>query len=108
MKLQGLDGSGSESLQSQVPPNPKNRLPLNRLVACSRTTSSLGTAAMIAYYWLPREEDIFQRFAWTDYRAAESPDHVLVWHHKNRKTEKVPVPLFDVDGTPLCRKWLRA
>jgi len=29
-------------------------------------SSSLGTAAMIAYYWLPREEDIFQRFAWTD------------------------------------------
>jgi hypothetical protein len=25
----------------------------------------------------------------------------LVWHHKNRKTEKVPVPLLDVDGTPL-------
>ncbi|MBR1149054.1 hypothetical protein [Bradyrhizobium sp. JYMT SZCCT0428] len=62
---------------------------------------SLGTAAMIAYYWLPREEDIFQRFAWTDYRPADSPDHVLVWHHKNRKTERVPVPLFDADGTPL-------
>jgi hypothetical protein len=29
-------------------------------------SSSLGTAAMIAYWWLPREEDIFQRFAWTD------------------------------------------
>jgi hypothetical protein len=64
-------------------------------------SGSLGTAAMIAYYWLPREEDIFLRFAWSDYRPADNPDHVLVWHHKNRKTEKVPVPLFDTDRTPL-------
>ncbi|MGY4472856.1 hypothetical protein [Bradyrhizobium sp. USDA 3364] len=62
---------------------------------------SLGTAAMIAFYWLPREEDIFGRFAWSDYRPADQPDRVLVWHHKNRKTEKVPVPLFDSDGTCL-------
>ena len=76
---------------------------LNAFVAAADAdgSSSLGTAAMIAYYWLPREEDIFQRFAWTDYGPAEKPDHVLVWHHKNRKTEKVAVPLFDADGTPL-------
>src|SRR4051812_39964908 len=30
--------SSSQSLQSQIPPNPKNRLPLNRLKACSRST----------------------------------------------------------------------
>jgi hypothetical protein len=62
---------------------------------------SLGTAAMIAYYWLVREEDIFGRFVWSDYRPADRPDHVLAWHHKNRKTEKVAIPLFDVDGTQL-------
>jgi hypothetical protein len=62
---------------------------------------SLGTAAMLAFYWLPREEDIFQRMAWSDYRPADNPDRVLVWHHKNRQSEKVPVPLLDVDGTPL-------
>jgi hypothetical protein len=62
---------------------------------------SLGTAAMIAFYWLPREEDIFERFAWSDYRSAESPDHVQIWHQKNRKTEKVAIPLFDTDGTEL-------
>jgi hypothetical protein len=64
-------------------------------------TPSLGTAAMIAFYWLVREEDIFGRFAWSDYRPAERPDYVLAWHHKNRKTEKVAVPLFDIDGTKL-------
>ena len=53
---------------------------------------SLGTAAMIAFYWLPREEDIFERFAWSDYRPTEMPDHVQIWHHKNRKTEKVASP----------------
>ena len=76
---------------------------LNSFVAAADAdgSSSLGTAAMIAYWWLPREEDIFLRFAWTDYRPANNPDHVLVWHHKNRKTEKVPVPLFDSDGTSL-------
>jgi hypothetical protein len=64
-------------------------------------TPSLGTAAMIAYFWLVREEDIFGRLAWSDYRPADRPDHVLAWHHKNRKTEKVAIPLFDTDGTRL-------
>ena len=62
---------------------------------------SLGTAAMITFYWLVREEDIFGRMAWSDYRPAEHPNAVLAWHHKNRKTEKLAVPLFDVDGTSL-------
>src|SRR5437867_1113447 len=37
-KLQGLGFSSSKSLQSQMPPHPKNRLQLNGLGACSRTT----------------------------------------------------------------------
>jgi hypothetical protein len=60
---------------------------------------SLGTAAMIAFYWLVREEDIFSRMAWSDFRPAEHPNAVLAWHHKNRKTEKIAIPLFDDDGT---------
>ena len=35
------------------------------------------------------------------YRPADQPDHILAWHHKNRKTEKIAIPLFDTDGTPL-------
>ena len=38
MKLQGLGVSSSKFLQSQMPPHPKNKLPLNRLEACSRAT----------------------------------------------------------------------
>src|SRR4051795_11797762 len=37
-KLQGSGVSSPKSLQSQMLPNPKNRLPLNRLEPCSRTT----------------------------------------------------------------------
>lgn len=70
-------------------------------------TPSLGTAAMIGYYWLVREEDIFSRMAWSDYRPAEQPNHALVWHHKNRKTKKVAIPLFDMDGTELWPEMTR-
>jgi hypothetical protein len=38
-KLQGLEFSSSQSVQSQIRPHPENRLPINRLEACSRTTS---------------------------------------------------------------------
>src|SRR6202020_75505 len=38
-KLQAFGFSRSHSLQSQMPPHPKIRLPLNRLEPCSRTTS---------------------------------------------------------------------
>src|SRR5882757_2496767 len=38
-KLQGSGLSSPQSLQSQMPPKPKNRLPLNRLEPCSRTTN---------------------------------------------------------------------
>jgi len=64
-------------------------------------TLSIGTAALLAFYWLVREEDIFTRMAWSDYRPGEQPNHVLVWHHKNRKSAKIPLPLLDVDGTEL-------
>jgi hypothetical protein len=63
-------------------------------------SSSLGTAAMVAFYWLQREEDIFTKLAWSDYRPPEKPDQVMIWHHKNRG-ERIPLPLFDTDGTPL-------
>src|SRR5260370_418148 len=45
-KLQGFGFSSSQSLQSQRPPHPKNRLPLNRLGACSRTTKARSAALL--------------------------------------------------------------
>jgi Phage integrase family len=60
---------------------------------------SLGTAAMIAYYWLQREEDIIGRLNWSHYRPADAPDVARIFHHKTG--ELVDTPLFDEDGTLL-------
>ncbi|MBB2961195.1 hypothetical protein [Methylobacterium sp. R2-1] len=60
---------------------------------------SIGTAAMIAFFWLQRQEDILTRLAWTHYRPADAPGIVRVFHHKTG--ELVEVPLFDTDGTSL-------
>jgi hypothetical protein len=61
--------------------------------------SSLGTAAMIAYYWLQREEDIIARFSWNHYRPVDLPHIARIFHHKTR--ELVDIPLYDEDGTVL-------
>jgi hypothetical protein len=60
---------------------------------------SLGTAAMIAYYWLQREEDIISRLSWNHYRPVDSPHVARIFHHKTR--EPVDIPLYDEDGTVL-------
>jgi hypothetical protein len=44
--------------------------------------SSVGTAAMIAFFWLQREVDILSRLSWNHYRPADMPDYVRVFHHK--------------------------
>ena len=61
---------------------------------------SIGTAAMIAFYWLQRETDIIGRLSWTQhYRPAENPDIARIYHHKTG--ELVEMPLRDEDGTVL-------
>src|SRR4051794_21308768 len=60
---------------------------------------SLGTAAMIAYYWLQREEDIVRRLGWSHYRPDDAPGVARIFHHKTR--ELVDIPLYDEDGTSL-------
>jgi integrase len=61
--------------------------------------SSLGTAAMIAYYWLQREEDIIGRLSFSHYRPVDAPNVARIFHHKTG--ELVDIPLFDEDGTVL-------
>jgi hypothetical protein len=58
---------------------------------------SIGTAALIAFWWLQREEDIFLRLGWSHYRPSDSPDAVQILH--NKTGESVDVPLYDQDGT---------
>jgi hypothetical protein len=60
---------------------------------------SIGTAAMIAYYWLQREEDIIARLSWSHYRPVEAPDVARIFHHKTGQL--VDIPLYDEDGTVL-------
>lgn len=54
---------------------------------------SLGTAMMLTWEWLQREEHIFTAFELSHYRPKERPDEVLIVHPKNG--EAVWVPLFD-------------
>jgi hypothetical protein len=61
--------------------------------------SSIGTAAMIAFFWLQRETDILSRLAWTHYRPSDAPNSVLVFHHKTG--ELIDLPLYDEDSTAL-------
>jgi integrase len=61
--------------------------------------NSVGTAAMIAYYWLQREEDIIARMSWSHYRPVDAPDVARIFHHKTG--ELVDIPLYDEDGTVL-------
>jgi hypothetical protein len=62
--------------------------------------ASIGTAAMLAFYWLQRQTDIIGRLSWTQhYRPAENPNIARIYHHKTG--ELVEMPLYDEDGTVL-------
>jgi hypothetical protein len=61
--------------------------------------TSIGTAAMIAFYWLQREVDILSRLTWNHYRPANAPNIVQIFHRKSG--QQVDLPLYDDDGTPL-------
>jgi hypothetical protein len=78
---------------------------LTRFVAAADAAgeASLGTAAMIAFFWLQREEDILKRLSWSDYRAADAPRMVRIFHHKTGV--RFDLPLFDPnDGSALWPK----
>ncbi|MFZ2081659.1 MAG: hypothetical protein WAV38_34420, partial [Xanthobacteraceae bacterium] len=56
-------------------------------------------AALLAWEWLQREEDIFGTFDVTHYRPKERPNTVRVKHEKTG--EENWVPLFNDQGVPL-------
>jgi hypothetical protein len=66
--------------------------------ADSRGMPSLGTAFMVTWEWLQREEHIFLAFLLAHYRPKDRPDEVLIVHPKNG--EQLWIPLFD-NGAPL-------
>lgn len=64
------------------------------VAACDqRGLESLGTAAMITWEWLQREEHVFGAFRVEHYRPKEHPNEVLVLHPKTG--EEVWIPLFE-------------
>ena len=84
-----------------TPTRPVTHEELTRFVKAADEAGehSLGTAAMIAYYWLQREEDIIGRLSWSHYRPEDAPDVARIFHHKTGKL--VDIPLHDEDGTVL-------
>jgi hypothetical protein len=60
---------------------------------------SLATAALLAWEWLQREEDIFATFDVTHYRPRERPNTARVVHEKTK--EENWIPLFDESSGPL-------
>jgi hypothetical protein len=61
--------------------------------------SSLGTAYMVTWEWLQREEHIFTAFKVEHYRPKDHPHEVKIVHPKNG--EDVWIPLFDRSGAAL-------
>jgi hypothetical protein len=65
------------------------------VAACDASgMSSLGTATMVTWEWLQREEHVFGKLLVEHYRPKDRPDEVLVVHPKN--DEAVWLPLFEV------------
>ena len=60
---------------------------------------SVGTAALLAWEWLQRQEHVFGVFEISHYRPKERPNSVKIVHPKNG--EEAWWPLFDETGEPL-------
>ena len=60
---------------------------------------SVGTAALLTWEWLQREEHVFGAFEISHYRPKERPNSVKIVHPKNG--EEAWWPLFDETGEPL-------
>ena len=60
---------------------------------------SIGTAALLTWEWLQRQEHVFGAFEISHYRPKERPNSVKIVHPKNN--EEAWWPLFDESGEPL-------
>lgn len=94
-------------LKSRAPGQPVRETPTAnwdelvafRLAARKLGFYSIGTAALLTWEWLQREEHIFGAFEIAHYRPQERPDSVRIVHPKNG--EEAWWPLFDESGAPL-------
>jgi hypothetical protein len=70
-----------------------------RMAATKLGYYSVGTAALLTWEWLQREEHVFGAFEISHYRPKERPNSVKIVHPKN--SEESWWPLFDETGEPL-------
>ena len=70
-----------------------------RVAAKKLGYGSVGTAALLTWEWLQREEHVFAAFEISHYRPKERPNSVKIVHPKNG--EEAWWPLFDETGQPL-------
>ena len=70
-----------------------------RIAAKKLGYRSVGTAALLTWEWLQREEHVFGAFEISHYRPTERPNSVKIVHPKNG--EEAWWPLFDETGEPL-------
>ena len=90
---------GLRSSDRETPTATYEELQAFRAKAVEMGFASLATAALLAWEWLQREEDIFGTFDVVHYRPKERPNTVRVKHEKTG--EENWVPLFDDKGVPL-------
>ena len=70
-----------------------------RVAAKKLGYGSVGTAALLTWEWLQREEHVFGAFEISHYRPKQRPNSVKIVHPKNG--EEAWWPLFDEAGVPL-------
>ncbi len=90
---------GLRSSDRETPTATYEELQAFRAKANALGFPSLATAALLAWEWLQREEDIFGTFDVTHYRPKERPNAVRVKHEKTG--EENWIPLFDDAGVPI-------
>lgn len=106
-KVPAVNPFSRMGLKSRAPGQPVRETPTatwDELVAFRRAAKglgyhSIGTAALLTWEWLQREEHVFGAFEIAHYRPKERPNSVRIVHPKNG--EEAWWPLFDETGEPL-------
>lgn len=106
-KVPAVNPFSRMDLKSRAPGQPARETPTAtwddlsafRLAAKKLGYFSVGTAALLTWEWLQREEHVFGAFEIAHYRPKERPNSVRIVHPKNG--EEAWWPLFDETGEAL-------
>ncbi|WP_157450263.1 hypothetical protein [Bradyrhizobium sp. ARR65] len=106
-KVPAINPFSRMGLKARAPGQPARQTPTAtwdelvafRMAATQLGYGSVGTAALLTWEWLQREEHVFGAFEISHYRPKERPNSVRIVHPKNG--EEAWWPLFDEGGAPL-------